>query len=264
MTLRNDVGVRKRSQVRRGKAGDPCTIQDLYLQECLLGIRLAETSPSVEHLRLRLAEQLPQNSPETRRLYAARICRWSFPDGSLDSAPLAAWQAYHDDQMLLDHFRVRYLESIPLLGKFVLSPLSAVDIGSSLSKDTVGAFVSRECGVILPKTVERIRKNLSKLGFLARVGTEWIRAVPAYDPTSVVLELHRVFGQNRTIPFSEIAAHPFWRYIGVADTVTLERILYAAVKHRLLAKFVKSDELNQVTTGYSYQELLSLRLHVQV
>ncbi|MGH7860912.1 MAG: hypothetical protein ACREOS_01605, partial [Candidatus Dormibacteraceae bacterium] len=109
----------RRTIVRLGKSGNPCTIQDLYLQECLHGVKLAEKSASVQDLRGRLEDELPQNSPGTRRLYAQRICGWLFPNGSLESAPLLTWRAYHDEQLLLDHFRVRYLEAIPLLGKFV-------------------------------------------------------------------------------------------------------------------------------------------------
>src|SRR3990172_12085377 len=150
MKSRGASSIRQRSIRRLGMAGDPCTIEDFYLEECLLGVKLAESSKSMDELRSKLEEQLPQNSPETRRSYAGRICRWLFPDGSLGSAPLLAWQAYRDEQILLDHFRVRYLEAVPLLGKFVSGVLASLDVGSSLRPESVRAFVSRECGTILP------------------------------------------------------------------------------------------------------------------
>jgi len=255
--------VRKRTLVLRGKEGNPCTIQDLYLDECLLGVRLAEMARSVGDLRQRLAEELPQNSPGTRLTYAGRICNWLCPSGLLDSAPLLVWRAYQDEQMLLDHFRVRYLEAVPLLARFVSGPLSLVDVGATLDSDTVRAFVARECGDVVPKTIERLPLNLVRLGFLARASKRLRRTSPLYDPTSVVLELHRVFAQTpTTTSFAEVVAHPFWRYLGVPDTITLESILYGAVAKRLLTKFVKSDELNQVTVGHSYAEFLELRLRM--
>ncbi|MGH7860698.1 MAG: hypothetical protein ACREOS_00510, partial [Candidatus Dormibacteraceae bacterium] len=146
----------------------------------------------------------------------------------------------------------------PLLGKFVEGPLASVEIGAPLSVEAVTAFVSRECGQVVGSTVERIPKNLRKLGFLVRVGKVCTRTIPVYDPASVLLELHRVFGQaSATTPFVEIVAHPFWRYVGVPDATTLEQALYWGVANGLLTKFVKSDELNQVTTGRSYAELLA-------
>lgn len=248
---------RKRTQVRRGSSGNPCTIQDLYLQECLLGIKLAAKSSSFEDLRSRLEEELPQNSPETRHLYAMRIAAWLFPNRALDSAPLLTWRAYGDEQILLDHFRVRYLEAIPILGKFVAGPISSVEPGCSLPPESVRAFVSRECAASVTETVKRLPLNSSKLGFLARFGKTYVRTNPPFNPLTVILELHRVFGpEPATIPFDEIVAHPFWRYVGVPDTTRLEEILYWGVTSGILAKFVKSDELNQVTTGNSYAELL--------
>lgn len=229
----------------------------------MLGVKLAEICSSTNELCSKLESQLPQNSPVTRRTYARRVCAWLFPDGSLDSAPLAAWLAYRDEQILLDHFRVRYLEAIPLLGKFVTDDLAILDTGSPVRPESVRAFVSRECGVALSHTVTRLPVNLGKLGFISRAAKEYVRATPAYDPTSVALELLRIFGQApTTTSFAEIAAHPFWRYIGVPDSSTLENVLYTAVAHGLLAKFVKSDELNQVTNGYSYREVLSLALRI--
>ena len=258
MGIRDPETSSGRQVVRLAKPGDPCTIQDLYVQECLLGVKLAEKLSSVDDLRLRLSEELPQNSPETRRLYAQRICTWLFPNRTLDSAPLLAWRAYHDEQILLDHFRVRYLEAIPLLGRFVTGPLASIGIGDVLSTDAVTTFVSRECGSAIPRTIERIPRNLLKLGFLSKNGGDYVRTVPSYDPTSVILEAHRLFGQTpSTTPFSEIVAHPFWRYAGVPDPATLEQILYWGVTQGLLAKFVKSDELNQITTGQSYRDLLT-------
>ncbi len=257
------VIVREGKQVRLGERGNPCTIQDLYLEECLLGVTLAETSTSVESLRERLEYELPQGSPETRRLYAMRICKWLYPNGCLDSAPLAAWRAYHDEQILLDHFRVRYLEAVPILGKFVCGPLAAVEDGASFTVDSVRAFVVAQCGQAVPKTVRRISTNLNKLGFLRRLGSGLVKTAVNYDPTSVVLELHRVFAPRpTTVAFAELVSHPFWRYVGVPEAGALERILYAAVGHGLLAKFVKSDELNQITTGLSYGELLAKQMRL--
>lgn len=247
----------KRQMVRLAKAGDPCTIQDLYLEECLLGARLAESCTSVSGLREILEEQLPQNSPQTRSMYALRICGWLFPDDSLESAPSLAWRAHHDQQILLDHFRVRYLEAVPLLGRFAAGPLALLEVGGTLGQEAVEAFVSRECGAAIPKTTKRVSTNLRKLGFLARNGKGHVRTVPTYDRTSVALELHRYFSpEPTTVPFEEIIAHPFWRLVGVPDVGALERMLYDAVGQGILTKFVKSDELNQVTTGMSYRELL--------
>jgi hypothetical protein len=223
-------------------------------------VKVAAICDSVLELRQRLEEQLSQNSPETRRLYAQRIATWLFPSKKLDSAPLLVWKVYQDEQILLDHFRVRYLEAIPLLGKFVSGPMTSLGLGDPLTTDSIRAFISLECGRTIPDTQQRLPKNLSRLGFLKQSGRTYVRTIPSYNPLSVVLELHRIFSTEPvTIPFAEIAAHPFWRYIGVPDATTLEQILYWGVTTRLLAKFVKSDELNQVTTAYSYVDLLRLQ-----
>jgi hypothetical protein len=238
---------------------DPRTIQDLYLDEYLMAVKLAAQVETPAQLAAVLQAQLPQNSPETRRTYARRIVTLLFPSKTLDSAPVAVWNAYHDDCILRDHFRVCYLEAISLARKFLLQSVTSVDVGAVLPP-TTAAFVEQACGRVIPKAAERLQRNLVKLGFLRRSSGGYIRVVPPYDPTSVVLELYRRFGQQPvTVAFQDIVADPFWRLIGVPDEATLSGILYTAVGQQMLAKFVTSDELHQVTMGYAYAELLEMR-----
>jgi hypothetical protein len=242
------------------KRADQYTIQDLYLDEYLMALKLAARVETVAQLVAGLEAELPQNSPETRRSYARRMVTLLFPSKTLDSAPVAAWRAYCDDRILRDHFRVRYLEAISLAREFLLQSVTSVGVGAFLPPDAAVTFVEKACGEVIPKAAERLPRNLAKLGFLRRSNGGYVRVVPPYDPTSVMLELYRRFGQQpATVSFQDIVADPFWRLIGVPDEAILSGILYTAVGQQMLAKFVTSDELHQVTMGYAYAELLEMR-----
>jgi hypothetical protein len=236
------------------------TIQDLYLNEYLEAVRLAEQFESSAEFQAALASQLPQNSAGTRRLYASRITTLLFPSGEWSSPALGIWRAYRDDALLRDAFRVRYLEAIAPVRAFLLDVLSGVEVGEPLAGDRVLRFMSGLGIRAESKTAERLPRNLSKLGFLSRSSGGYRRAVPPYDPTSVVLELCRRFGnQPTTVPFAEIVQDPFWRFIGVPDAGALRTILYRAFEHGGIAKFVKADELDQVTLARPFAELLEAR-----
>lgn len=225
-----------------------------------MAVKLAAEVETLEQLVTVVEEQLPQNSPVTRHKYARRIVTLLFPDKTLDSVPFAIWRAYHDDCLLRDHFRVRYLEAVVLAREFLLRAVTTVDVGAVVPPEAAATFVEQVCGRVVPKAAERLPRNLVKLDFLRRTSAGYVRVVPPYDATSVVLELYRRFGQQpATVAFRDIVADPFWRLLGVSDEAALTGILYTAVGQQMLAKFVTSDELHQVTMGYAYAELLAMR-----
>ena len=192
------------------KRADQHTIQDLYLDEYLMAIKLAARRETPAQLVAVLHAQLPQNSPETRRSYARRTTTLLFSSKTLDSIPVAVWRVYGDDCILRDHFRVRYLEAISLAREFLLQSVVGVDVGAILPPTVAATFVDRLVARVIPKAAERLRRNLVKLGFLRRSSGGYIRVVPPYDPTSVVLELYRRFGQQpATVAFQDIVADPF-------------------------------------------------------
>ena len=244
-----------------GKRADPRGIQDLFVNEFIMAAKLAATAQSIGTYRSDLERLIGQNSEETRRHYIARIFAWLFPNGQLDAGPVLTWKHYHDDRLLLDSLRVSYLQAIPMLARFLDQLLAHVAVGELLPSTYIHEFGLADCGEPTPRnTAERLTRNAMKLGFLHRSLDGLVHVVPPYDPTSVVLELHRRFGQEpATVAFGDVAGNPFWRFIGVPDTGTLRAILYQAVEHGGIAKFVKADELDQVTMARPYAELLEAR-----
>lgn len=228
------------------------------MKEFVLAAKLAARTPSVEVYRLELERELVQNSEETRRYYVARIFAWLFPDHQLDTAPVQIWRRYEDEHLLRDSLRICYFHAIPMMARFVTDLAAHGRTEGMLPPGYIRDFVIADCGEPVPsKTVERLTRNLAKLGFLRRSSSGIGITVPDYDQTSVVLEVCRRFGeQPTTVPFAEIAQDPFWRFIGVPDAGTLRSILYRAFQYGGIAKFVTADELDQVTIARSFTDLL--------
>jgi hypothetical protein len=251
------------------RAADPVssrrTIQDVLIPEGFLAVRLSRDESSVADLQEKLGAQLSQNSGETRRRYALSVVRWFFADG-LDGLLRKVWIAYEDEAMTTDLLRYLYLAHEPVMGRCVAEAIFPLEPGISIPGSYFDQFLAGFFqGEAPSKTRERVKQNLKKLGFLDRSrGKPDSLAVVNPQKTSFILLVHHLFAANsvRTIELRNLLANPFWKYLGYKSEDAVRSALREADAAGLLGKYVVADQLEQVTTCFTFNELLERKVRL--
>jgi hypothetical protein len=244
------------------KSGDRKAIQDLLFVEGLLAARLSRKADSLEALQGQLIRHLPQNSLETRTRYAQSLLKWFFPEGLSSLLPRVA-AAYADEAITSDVLRCCYLMAEPIVGACVTECLFPLETGMRVPAHYLERFLREHLGTELPaRTAKRLKTNLMHLGFLGRSRGQPDQLLPVNPtPTATLVLIHYLFAPSgpRTVELRHLLAHPFWKYLGYKAEDGVRAVLRAADVAGLVGKYVVADQLEQVTTCFSFDELLSRR-----
>jgi len=248
-----------------GTPTDRKAIQDVLLKEGLIALKLSTEVQSMEELQESLVKHLGQNSVETRRRYAQSVVRWFFPDG-FDGLLRRTWIAYEDEAIARDLLHYLYLAGEPIMSRCVAEALFPLENGIAIPPDFFDRFLHEHLGEWVPaKTRERLKSNLKRLGFLERVRGKPDRLTPvASQKTSFLLLLHHRFASKavRSIELRTLLADPFWKYLGHKSEDAVRSILREADATGAIGKYVVADQLEQVTTRFTFDELLKRRLRL--
>lgn len=242
----------------------PLTLQDFPLAAGIQAIRDSLTFTDFNAFYRHLQDNLPQNSPETRRRYAALIVRWFFPQRKLDSLPPRTWQAYGDHELLLDLIRASVLEVEPVIARFVVEVVQPLSAGDYLDSLAVRDYVTTVYGAYKENSHKRLLRTAHDLGFIDRVGGRW--SVAAIEPPAdaLLVLLHaRLAPTPRIVRLSELLAEPFWRYLGFRRPDEVRAVLHSADTEGLVARYTAVDQLEQVTTRYTLEEYLDRALRLR-
>ena len=238
------------------------TIQDVLIPEGLLALKLAHEAKSPEELQAILAKRLGQNSVETRRRYAQSIVRWFFPDGLTGLLP-RVWRAYEDEAITTDLLRWSYLNQEPIMGRCVAEALFPCETGLVMPATYFDRYLLDYLAEpASEKTRKRLKTNLKKLGFLDRAKGKPDRLLPVVTQrTSFLILLHHLFAAKavRTVELRNLAANPFWKYLGYKSEDAVRALLREADAEGLVGKYVVADQLEQVTTCFTLDEFLERR-----
>jgi len=238
------------------------TIQDVLLAEGLLAVRMSIDLDSLEALQDGLVAHFRQNSLETRTRYAQSVLRWFFADGLVGLAR-SVWAAYEDESIETDILRYLYLKSEPIMGACVSEALFPLEEGMLVPSAYLDRFLRQLLGDGVPsKTKERAKTNLMKLGFLARSRGKPDRLNPVIpSKTSFFILLHHIFAPNgqRTVELRNLFANPFWKYLGFKSQDSVRTVLHGGEEAGLLSKYIVADQLEQVTTCLTLNEILAGR-----
>jgi hypothetical protein len=101
--------------------------------------------------------------------------------------------------------------------------------------------------------------NLKRTGFLERSRGKPDRLLPVVpQKTSALVLLHYLFAAEavRTVELRNLFANPFWKYLGYKSQDAVRTVLREADAAGLLGKYVVADQLDQVTTCFTLDELL--------
>jgi DNA repair protein RadC len=235
------------------------TIQDVLIAEGLLALKTAHEATSPEQLQEILMKRLGQNSAETRRRYAQSILKWFFPDGLQGLLP-RAWRAYQDEAISTDLLRWSYLSQEPIIGRCVADALFPCENGLAMPATYFDKFLRDSLGEPAPeKTRERLKINLKRIGFLERAKGKPDRLVPVVtQKTSLLILVHHLFAAKavRTVELRNLFTNPFWKFLGYKSEDAVKAALREADAKGLIGKYVVADQLEQVTTCFTLDELL--------
>jgi len=237
----------------------------LLFTEGLLAARLAVNLDSLEVLHSQLIHHLHQNSLETRSRYARSILKWFFPHG-VGSLVRNVWAAYNDESITADILRYFYLVSEPIMGACIAEALYPLEEGMLIPAHYFDRFLRDHLdGEPPPKTRHRLKTNLMRLGFLARARGKPDRLQPVIPThTAFLVLLHHLFAPNgpRTVELRRLFANPFWQYLGFKSEDTVRAVLRSADAAGVLGKYVVADELEQVTTCLTLDDILTRKVRL--
>jgi hypothetical protein len=241
------------------------TLQDLLFAEGLLAVRLSIRLDSLEGLQSELVHHLHQNSLETRTRYVQSLLKWFFPDGIRGLAQ-QVWAAYNDESVTADILRYLYLASEPIMGACVAHALYPLAEGMLIPAHYFDRFLREHLGgEPPPKTRQRLKTNLMKLGFLTRTRSKLDRLQPVI-PTHMafLILLHYLFAANgpRTVELARLFANPFWQCLGFKSEDTVRTILRSADAAGVLGKYVVADQLEQVTTCLTLHDIFARKVRL--
>ena len=220
---------------------------------------------SLEALHGRLVTHFRQNSLETRMRYAQSVLLWFFPDG-LAGLAQGVWAAYKDESIETDIFRYLYLTSEPIMGACVSDALFPLEEGMLVPGDYLDRFLRQLLGEGVPsKTKRRVKTNLMKLGFLSRSRGKPDRLNPVISSkTAFLILLHHIFApkDQRAVELRNLLANPFWKFLGFKSEDSVRAVLRSADAAGILGKYVVADQLEQITTCLSLDDILKRRVRL--
>lgn len=231
------------------------TLQDVIWEDSLALIKTSDQFQSYEAFYQHLIENLPQNSPETRRRYAGLIQRRFFPTHSLDDLIPTVWRTYHDESLLTDLMRVTALEGEPAVAEFALKHILSQTPGSVLNPTVAKTFIQEMYGVFKEKSYQRLLQTCRVLGFVGRYnGDLLIERIDLPADAFLILLHSRLAPTPRIVRLNKVVETIWWRLLGLHTIDDIRHILYKAEAAGLISRYSKVDELEQVTTRYSYED----------
>ena len=176
------------------------------------------------------------------------------------------WAAYNDENVTSDILRYLYLASEPIMGACVAEALYPLEEGMLIPAHYFDRFLRDHLsGEPPPKTRQRLKTNLMKLGFLARARGKPDRLNPVIPThTAFLILLHHLFAPNgpRTVEIRHLFANPFWKYLGFKSEDAVRAVLRGADAAGVLGKYIVADQLEQVTTCLTLHDIFARKVRL--
>jgi hypothetical protein len=241
----------------------PSSIQSVAWETGLVAIRESIEFTDFESFRLHLFQNMRQNSEGVRKRYTSLILLRLFPERNLQGLNTKAWNAYRDEKILEDIARLTTLEAEPVIAKFVLEHIFALSPGSIIENTTIQDYISSEFGSFKNDSYRRLRSALIHMSFITALPKGVIvQPIPLPD-NAFLIALHAKLALTpRIVRITDIIEATFWNLLGIRDVATIRTILQDAYSKGVIAKYAVIDQLEQITTKYSYDEYLKNRIYL--
>jgi hypothetical protein len=241
----------------------PSTLQDFPYEAGIQAIKDSLEFGDYDAFYQHLLHNLPQNSPETRRRYASLVTRWFFPEHKLGGLLPRAWAAYGDEALLHELIRVTTLETEPVIAGFVTDIVYATPPGQVFDLALVRDYIVSTYGSYKENSLKRLRLTALHLGFLTRHDNELFVPWMPIPANGLLVLLHaRLAPTPRIVRIADLLAVPWWRYLGYRSAADVRATLRDAERAGLIARYSIVDELEQITTRYSFDDYLDNALRL--
>ncbi len=239
------------------------TIQSFPWQASVEAIKDSQGFNTYDDFYDHLLNNLPINSPETRKKYSNVIQRRFFPNRTLEDLAPIVWKRYQDERIMMDIMRVIALEAEPAVAEFVVAHILSKNPGSILDQHSIREFIIDIYGEFKPDSYKRLPKICIDLGFLGRYNKSLVvESIPEPDNAFLIVFHERLAPTPRIVRLNEVFEAEWWQYLGIRRTDEIREILHRAELEGLIARSIKVDELEQVTTRYSSDEYLRQALRL--
>lgn len=236
----------------------PSTLQSVAWETGLAAVKESVEFPTFEAFRTHLFDNMRQNSDEVRKRYGSLILLRLFPEKSLEGINPRIWRAYQDEKILEDMARITTLEAEPVIAKFVLEQILALSPGAVIENSVAQDYISAEFGTYKRDSFNRLRSALIHMGFVSAIPNGiMVQPIPLPD-NAFLLALHAKLAPTpRIVRLSDILGASFWKLMGIREDATVRSILRDASAKGFIAKYAVVDQLEQITTRYSFDEYLT-------
>ena len=216
---------------------------------------------SWDELRPRLEDEIPFNSLITRQRRVRSLFRWAFRGGDVNSLGVRVWRAYRDEDLTRQVLMGLYLDTDPILGRFVSTVIRSIPIGSELSPAAVESYLFEAQVGGLKDSISNLRATMRDMGYIRRLGSKYLVSETFLPSTAFLILLHyHLAPRPGTLTVSEIVRHSFWQYLGGREVPEVRLILSEAAANDVLSRYSTVDNLEQVTTRFSLEELVERRV----
>ena len=151
-----------------------------------------------------------------------------------------------------------------MLGRFVANSLSKVKSGTELDVDTIVRHLMEEQVGALHRSAEKLRLTMRDMGFVHKIDRRYVVTETFLPETAFLIMLHYHLAQEpTTITVSAVIDHPFWRYLGGRRDEEVRNALSHATAIDAISRYSSADNLEQITTRFSLEELLQERVRLE-
>ncbi len=250
--MRNEHGATTRAKATAVVKRSVGVLQDLQWEESIAAAQMAPSFTDFEAYREALVDGVfKQTSFRTRWRYVSYFIKWFLPNVSFSDPVVTVWRAFRDRTALEHVMRWQYVTSNPLIAGLVDGPLASVNPGDPVDALVDTYLIQSQNGLNL-KSRNRLRTNLRKIGLLLEQKKVFYRIVPEVSPRAIAVLMAHLFAPDpQVVSWSTLAADPWWKRLGIVDENMLREKLTETAHAGLIARLVRMDTLDQVTTRYS-------------
>lgn len=238
-------------------------VRRLLWNDGIQAVKLSAEFSDFRPFKDELQKSLHYNSSYVRMRNTNSIIRWFFPSHSLDNLLTKVWMFYRKEEILKELMRYQYLTTEPAVAEFVIHYLLPMHPGEVVTSDYLKDFLLKKYNVVRPDPLNSLRGACRDMGFLYSENKKLVVCQIPPPRTSLLILTHYLLAPvPRTVTMKEVLSNPYWRYLGIREAEDVRKVFREADANGLIAKYIVADQLEQLTTRYSFDEFVQRRIQL--
>lgn len=202
------------------------------------------------------------NSKETRTRYGRAIAtRFTRLEKQVLIGLLNVAKSSIGMKTVEEIWRVLFCMVEPVVARTYLEIIWPRDPGSAIDRNEIKSYVQTTFSQESRKLNIRLIDCLRQAGYVISQGKDSLIVIGFGNlEDTLILSTHLLLAQTpRTIKLSEIESSNYWRFLGYKKLDHVKLGFRSAEAKGMLMRYASVDHLEQITTRYSWIELLSKR-----